>query len=472
MTISKSGLCRIAALVAVVSTSTAAFAQNPIASNNGMYPKASEYGGPLNLSNLDYPDRVPPWYDIWELGADTPDGSLTPAAAGAYMERFKVHLGGKIRTLINEPEAWDPKQTGMFDMIWMGDGSDPTSGREAIMNTYTGQIVPSDSWTEQYRPTTSHMQNYGVVYYDALAATTLARVWANMYNPDLNGFSFPPGSVIVKVEAATVAVDEWPIRNSNGMVTGSVLEGSATWNVFRPTTDSQLEHDHDSKHELKNVVQQVHPVQIAVKVKDPVASPKTGWVYMGFVYDSQSADDSGGPWGRFVPAGATWGNDPDGARDPSGLPPDGVLKETWVNPNAPGFIRDTLGWGGRMAAPMDVARRHNVLMPDGTRIPKGQDIAVSSCMSCHGSAQYPFVANLYPSPNVTFPLDGEQFLLYTPGSEEWAQWFQNRPGDEPMTPHLGGVALDYDLMSMFALSSWAGAVGNEGFAFERFDIHH
>jgi hypothetical protein len=309
------------------------------------------------------------------------------------------------------------------------------------------------------------MQNYGVIYYDPMAASMLNNVWADLYEPDLSKLPFPDGSIVVKIEAATVQPGEWPGPDGT-----SVLAGAAEWSVYRPTTDAQKAHQSDPSVKLKNVVQSVYPFQWAVKIKDSKVSPDTGWVYMAFVFDATAPGNS--PWDKFVPAGAMWGNDPGSATRPDGRPESGGLTETWVNPDAPPFFADTLGWGGRLAAPMDVAVRHDVILPSGQRFTGADGFRASSCLSCHGTSEYPFTINLYPSPNRTFPPDGTPFPMFTPGSAKWAEWFENRPGTEPQSPNIGGIALDYDMSMMFALGSLAAATGNAGFAFDRFHVHH
>lgn len=443
---------------------------DPLASNNGFYPPYNDpdplknYLGPFNVANLDYPDTPPTVR--WERGGGVVSGPLTQDNALAYMTALKDHLEPTMRPLIDAPGTWDARAAGWYDMVWLGarDGKDPTSGREAIMNTYGGQIVPSDSWPAPYTPTTTWMQNYGVIYYDPVAASMLGQVWADVYAPDLSKLDFPDGSIVVKAEAATVQPKDWPSPE-----TGSVLKGAAEWKVFRPTTDDQRKQQSHPDFIPDNVVQTVYPFQLAIKVKDSKAAPDTGWVYMAFVYDARS--NGATPWDRFIPAGAMWGNDPAGATQPDGVPKGG-LKETWLNPAAPPFFQDTLGWGNRLAAPMDVAVRHDVILPSGKRVTGADGFSASSCLSCHGTAEFPFTINLYPSPNRTFPPDDTPFPMYEPGSVKWAEWFQNRRGNVAQSGNIGGTALDYDLSTMFALGAWAAATGNEGFAFERFHVHH
>lgn len=453
----------------------ASFAQaDPLSSNNGMYPKPGDgtvfapdiYSGRYNIANLDYPTELPDadWPPLNRFSAP-----LSASNAEAYMIALKNHIEPTMRVLIEDPQNWDAAAANWYNIVWRGAGEpgNPLSGREAIMNTNRGQIVPSDSWSEGYRPTTDWVQNYGVIYYNERAAYTLGQVWKDLYNPNYRSMNFADGSIVVKVEAATVQPEEWPWDDpASG---GSVLNGAAEWHVYRPTTEDQKAHQRDPDFQLINQVQTVYPFQLAIKVKDPVAAPQTGWVFMGFVYDATSDGETA--WDRFEPVGMMWGNDPDLTYDFSGLPEGEELQETWVNPKRPEFTEDTLGWGGRMAAPMDVAVRHQVVLPNGKWYTRENGLRASSCLSCHGTAQFPFAANLYPSPNVVFPPDGMPFPMYMPGSPQWAEWFQNRPGDKPQSDYNGIYALDYDLNSMMALGEWAGKTGNDALAFEVIDGH-
>ncbi len=437
---------------------------SPTDANNGMLPTRAEYDGPFNVANLNYPATQPG--SSWLLGGGL-DGKLTPATAEKYMMALKAHVEPDMRTLVENHAAWNAREAGWYNMVWRGGGEpgNPTSGREAIMNTNTGQIVPSEAWSENYRPTTEWVQNYGVIYYNGPAAYTLGQVFKEIRHPDPAKANFPTGSIIVKIEAATVSPEQWPWAElSSG---GSVLNGAAEWPVYRPTTQDQKDYQQGKISELKNVVQTVHPFQLAIKVKDPIAAPQTGWVYMGFVYDARSKGK--GAWDRFVPAGLMWGNDPKYATTPSGHPRGGDLEETWVNPEAPPFVGDTLGWGGRFAAPMDVAVRHGVIFPSGKRPDGG--FRSSSCLSCHGTAQTPFTDNLYPSPNTSFPPDGDPFPLYEPGSPEWARWFQNLPGTQSMSGYDDVFPLDYDLSTMIALEIANGTMKGDGGVLEILNGH-
>jgi hypothetical protein len=464
-------VCVFAALGAA---SGAALAADPMASNNGKYPTAEEWSGKLRISNLAYPDSLAP--PAFELGAG--GGALTKDNAEAYAMKIKETIAPELRQMIEDSENWDPEEAGWYDLVWSGGGEKSTDGREALLNTYTGQIIPPTAFQEKYRPVNPedpskpvYVQNHAVIYYNDVSAYMLGEVFANLYDPDPSAVRFPPGSIVVKAEATTPSIKEWPI-----------LEGAATWHVYRPTTEEQKKaQNHDKDADLTPKVVTAHPLQMSIKVKDPVASPETEWVFMGFVYKHDAPGD--GPWDKFVPLGVMWGNDPAQAKFAEGYDPSLVpageeawhaLEETWINPDAPPFTHDTLGWGDRLAGPMDVATRSGVITPSGQRWDekKGENLRASSCMSCHGAAEFPFTTNLYPSPNLSFPPNGDPFLLYDPGSEDWQRWFQNRPGHASMADNIGpNAGLDYDMAIMFAISTFNAEAGNSAYVQERFDVH-
>lgn len=432
----------------------AALANDPLASNNGLLPGPTEYTGPLKTANFNYPEVADPSVPVWTQGE-----LLTVEGAPAYAARLKDFLNKPLRQLVDDAPNWDPVAAHFYDLVWLGEGeagpdgkTDPTSGREAVMNTYSGQVLPPQTFDEGHRPAVP-VQNHAVIYYNEQAAVGLGRVWSDLYSPNIRNFAFPEGSIVIKVEAATPTPEQWP-----------VLTGASTWNVYRPpvnpdSTDGGAE------------VLTTHPIQISVRIKDSKASPVTGWVFASYVYDRSVGDDKTPAFDKFVPLGLQWGDDPEYANLPAGKPEGGSLAETWVNKDAPDYADDTMGWGGRLAGAMDVAVRHNVLTVSGKRYPADVPFAASSCQSCHSSAEYPFTSNLYPSPNKSFPPDGQTFLLYDPGSPDWQRWFQNDPGNRPLTRNRGVTALDYDMALMFSLSAFSAASGNELLVVPDFDVH-
>lgn len=435
---------------------------DPFAGNNTRYPELKDYPKdyPKDLpkgfrtSNYDYPLQA--GASLWL--ARRPNSALSKQTAPAYIASVKKFIEDDLAGLVNDPMNWSPQKANWYDMPWGGQGStmsnglvDPTSGREAMLGSYTGQVLQPDSYPSN--PPKSPFQNHAVVYYNDVAASQLGKVWRDPFHPDLKAAQFPEGSMVVKVEAATLSDDDWP-----------VLKNSTVSYIFRPPVASLNETDPTKR---IPVVTPMRFLQMAVRVKDSVASPQTGWVFIAFAYDTRS--NGATVWDRATPVGATWGNDPQLAKYPNGLGPNGQLTETWVNPNMAPFVKDGLGWGGRLAGPLDLGMRRDVVTVSGRRYADLKDqpgLGASSCISCHSSAQYPFVANLYPSPNMMFPREGGgQFLLYDPGTPLWAQWFQNRPGTQALSGkgRKDIVGTDYDMMLTFALMRANGSADTDAF---------
>jgi hypothetical protein len=178
-------------------------------------------------------------------------------------------------------------------------------------------------------------------------------------------------------------------------------------------------------------------------VKDHKTAPKTGWVFSTLVYDKAAPGAT--TWDKLVPLGAMWGNDPGVDND--------RLEETVINPAAPAYAKITLGWGLRLSGPNDAATQSLHPPTEPTRI--------SSCMSCHGAAEYPPDAGLVPRGSTGF---------FTPGSPQWNQWFQDRSGRVPQTADRKHIALDYDMVSRQALINWDAARGSQA-ALERAARH-
>jgi hypothetical protein len=77
------------------------------------------------------------------------------------------------------------------------------------------------------------------------------------------------------------------------------------------------------------------------------------------------------------------------------------------------------------------------------------------------------------APNKKFPRDGQTFLLYPPGSAEWADWFANRPGKKAQSQNYDkdAVGLDYDMLLTFALSNFNDALGNKALVQRNLRVH-
>ena len=424
-------------------------ATDPFASNNGLYPDPASWGKPYRTLNFNYPSQVPP--SAWLKRA--PRVPLSTAKAEDYVNQLKRFVEPTLRKMIEEPQAWDPAAMGWYDMPWMASG-DAENGRDPILGSFTGQVLLKKTFASSGLKT--DIQNHTVIYYDATAASMLKKLWANPFKPDRAAVSFPEGSMVIKAGAVSATPAQWPI-----------LDGAATWTIYRPDVSQVIAHNSGQAVTWQPKLTPLRALQFDIIVKDSVASPQTGWVFTTFIYDKSAPGQ--GPWDKFVPLGAMWGNDPQFARYPGGRDPNGAaLRETWRNPKAPLYSSATLGWGGRLSGPIDVSERHDVVVTSGKVLPV---TSASSCLSCHGTAQFPFMSNLYPSPNQTFPPDGQPFPMFEPGSASWAKWFQNKPGKQPQNVYVGSVGLDYDMLVMFALAEFDAASGNDLYLQRRMKIH-
>lgn len=422
--------------------------KNPFVTNNGLVPTHSQYSGPLFKLSHDWPARplppvkTPPWSQA--IGG----GVIDTRNAAAYVAALKQYVAPNARKLFLDPN-WDAAAAHWYTEPWLG------SIRESIHGTYAAGTFGADVFPGTGLKTT--FDTHVLTYYDERAAYTLYKVWGpDGLNPTINtaNFQFPEGSVIVK---AAVFVSDDPKVQSNWW---PAIDGAAKWPLFLAIPEGKPG---------ATAVVYGYVMQFDIIVKDTISAPKTGWVFSTLVYDSKT--NGGDAWDKMVPLGAMWGNDPEAN---SALQPPPPLKETWINPTAPKYSTQTLGWGGRLSGPNDGARND---IQVGTTVMKNEPD--SSCMSCHGPAEWQaaqhkmvsFLLPSYPNPNPGPPFkpcpngkpDDPYICSPAPGSSDWMRWFQSRNGTEPQDPGSGSVATDYDMVFAFkTLPMWWKAVGPPG----------
>jgi hypothetical protein len=415
-------------------------APTPFASNNGTTPPPGS-GPPFQLS-YNYPASLPvgPVYEPWRRAIG--NGPITTANAGAYAAALKAYVTPRMRKFfLDNPQNAAPE--GMYNEPWLG------SEREPIHGTYVGsEILP----VSQYPGTglTEPFTTYVLTYYDQRAANALYNVWGTTaMTPTLTPTSgqFATGSVIVKAALTTANADVWP-----------PMAGALPWQLYA-TTNATLyptapNYDRPCPANQQPpcpVLMQASLFQFDIIVKDPASAPNTGWVFTTLVYDKDATGND--VWDKMVPLGAMWGNDP--AID-SSKPTPPPLQETWINPAAPAYAKTTLGWGGRLSGPNDGALNDAIIgTPTGPKVP---NLASSSCMACHISAQFPDKSFLLPTttnPPTGDPNDpnSDYMVFWTPGSPSWMRWFQSTPGTQAMDP--GTTPFDYDMVFAFkSLPMW------------------
>lgn len=422
-------------------------------------PPSDVYDGPLFALSHDYPRMSvsPPDPTPWQEAINFQ--RIDTANAAAYVQALKDYIADDMRTLLFDYENWDAAAAGWYNQPWL------STIREPIHGTYVGSTFPPAMFP--LSGLTATMTTHVLVYYDAVAAGSLRDVWGDDALDPIPGLEagsaqFPEGGIIVKPAFTTARGADWP-----------PIEGAYPWLIYAPPGDG-TEGDPE--------LQTIYFFQFDIIVKDTASAPDTGWVFTTLVYDGSVEGDF---WDQMIPLGAQWGNDPDVVSPegcdylvPNGCPP---LSETWVNQNTPLYTRETLGWGGRLSGPNDGSVDISaVVQTDDGLVPYDGRFAMSSCMSCHGTAEFEMLSFLLPGPakctedhcTPTFascsdgtceevdPGPGVDLVYYEPGSAEFSRWFQSRPGDVPQDE--GTIALDYGMNYSFkALPQWLMQTGTD-----------
>jgi len=425
-------------------------------------PPADVYDGPLFEMSYAYP-RSPvapvsplPWQEA--IGG----GEINTGNANAYIGALKDYIAEDMRTLLFDYGFWDAGEAGWYNSPWI------SARREPIHGTYVGNTMGPAMFPQS--GLTREMTTHVLVYYDSVAAGSLQTIFGDHPTDPLPGLEsgagqFPDGGIIVKPAFTTAGGADWP-----------PIQGAFPWQIWaQPGAGGEGE----------PLMQTVYLFQFDLIVKDSIAAPETGWVFATLVYDASVQGDF---WDQLVPLGAMWGNDPD-VISPQGCDylvsgdcP--ALSETWINQDTPLYARETLGWGGRLSGPNDGAVDLNgAVRTDAGIVPAGDRYAMSSCMSCHGVAEYSQKSFLLPvqsecstetnscrpatatcsNNTCTEDPDGDRLLYFETGSEDFMRWFQSRPGDEAQDP--GTIALDYGMnISFVALPEWTKTLSPEAAA--------
>jgi hypothetical protein len=426
------GLC--SALLAWADPASAQSGLDPFKVSN--YTLPASYTGPRFVLNHDYPKTRPqppvdpPWSKVSQGKPLTRDNAL------AYVEALKEYVAPSMRKLVLDYPKWDPAKEGWYSMPWLFDAQEPIHGAYVGSDSFPSAMFPLSGLKKG-------MATWVVTLYDPMAAYMLGQVWGDdARKPDLTGDKplYPEGSIVIKAACTTAMKADW-----------SPMEGAPIWTLFAPAAGAPPK--------TPPGFFEVSFFQFDIIIKDSKAAPDSQWVFTTLVYDKRVNGDG---WDRMVPLGAMWGNDPliNSADDPNA-----ILQESVINPMAPLYATETLGYGGRLSGPNDGAVVQDVLV-DGKAAPR---VAASSCMSCHSVAEWPMKSFLLPmaSADATTPPyfgralptsmdlmtgDGPNYL-YKPGSMPFNSWFQSRPGGVPKD--AGRPSLDYHMnLTWKAIPLW------------------
>lgn len=409
----------------------------PFQDNDGSIPPAGDYSGPLFKLSFDWPTAPDPVTNApWQQAIG--NGPITVENAAAYADALKQAVTENGRALFTDYDNWDAAAAGWYNEPWLG------VLRDAIHGTY-----PAGAFGPEIFPDTglrATFQTHVLTYYDSRAAYSLYNFWGDAaMEPNLTteNAQFVEGSIVVKAAMFASTDPNQPTGWWDAMA------GAQEWPLYVPVTSGG-----------PHTVWPSYIAQFDIIVKDTQSAPQTGWVFMTLVYDASAPGDV---WDKMVPLGVQWGNDPEATSA------DMPLTKNWINPEAPLYSTQTLGWGGRLSGPNDGGR--NDIAVDGQAI---QNAPNSGCISCHSTSQWNVAENkmvtfLLPSfPTASAPgfltcngsgqpdPDGTYICSPAPGSPEWMKWFQNRYGNVPMDE--GSFATDFDeVFSFKSLPIWAKA---------------
>lgn len=282
--------------------------------------------GPVFKLSQDYPNKAPsPEQYPWSTINFKTDPERYIKAVLGYVYEGNIEVDWQLQK--NPIRTW-------YHAPWMHWGS---KGREFIHGlTRERTSKPYELSKKQ----TDSFRNYAVGFFNAPGGYITGRVWADHEKPDPSKSKFPIGTVTAKLLFTTATIDQVPF-----------LENSFEWQANIQTSGSD-----------ERKPQNVRLLQLDIAVRDERANNTTGWVFGTFIYNNAASGRT--PWDRMMPVGLMWGNDP-------GITPkmvkEGIkLKETWLNPEV---NLAHYGWADRLNGPVDNP--------------------ISSCLSCHATAQIP-----------------------------------------------------------------------------------
>jgi hypothetical protein len=360
-------------------------------SHAGNFPDAHEAAPawwpqkPRFVLSQDYPQTLPPPENYpWKAIDFRTRGFDYLRAVLAYVYEGNLPVPGQA--------GWEVQRNSVrkwYHAPWM---HHDRNGREFIRGLTRERTSPEgELWADPPSPV---VQNWAVGFYNDRGGYIVGQMWKDPNAPDPRKVTnFPDGTVGAKLLFTRATATDVPY-----------LKGAFSWqaNIHRNIECRRPIPDDSPLCERE--VQTVRLLQIDIAVRDdrPENPSPTNWVFGTFVYDGNAPGAT--PWERMVPVGIMWGNDPN-------VTPDMVrggyqLRESVINRAK--LPPQHLGCAGRLNGPVDNP--------------------VSSCLSCHGLAQYP------AKPVVPSACDGSTASL---------AFFENLNTASPRDPNV--MWMDYSL---------------------------
>jgi hypothetical protein len=344
--------------------------------------------GPVFRLSQDYPQTPPaaedyPWLTI--------DFRTQPAEYARAVLKYAVE-GNDAVDWLGQDNAVRPWYHAPW-LHWGANGREFVHGLTHERVSLPGELAPGQ---------TGRFQNWAVGMYNPPAGYTIGRVWRDAEKPDAGAAMFPEGSVGVKLLFTAATVDQVPF-----------LANTREWKAF---IYRDIASPADAA--MPRAITTLRLLQVDIAVRDRRADSTTGWVLGTFMYNARARGET--VWDRMQPVGLMWGGDP-GVTAADVSAGTATLKESAIVQPPRGH----LGWAGRLNGPVDNP--------------------MSSCISCHATAQWPALSPMVPPSSVA------------PGSVEWMRWFLNTKSGQPFD--FGATSLDYSLQLALGLANFADSQG-------------
>lgn len=378
----------------------------------GFMPPAHLYEGRVFRLSQDYPKQEPARAKI--PAVSTRDFEEVKKNWKQYLLDIRAYCfngnvaGGDVE---DDWRVEDNKVTRWYHMPWQHYGP---NGREGIhgMTKEAPVQVRQLAWTQTH----AGGQTYAVAFYNEFGGYTIGQVWKDHEHParGMTKIEFPVGTVVCKLLFVDVPPAQVPF-----------LKPPLQWQGYIT----------DNYQSTNRAIRSLALIQMDVMVRHEKAP--SGWIFGTYQYNGgrKGAKDAKPLWENLVPVGLQWGNDPDLKDNASNPQPvqtirNDKLKESIINDDADELPPTHLGWNGRLNGPVDNA--------------------MSSCMSCHMTAETPQRSQISP----LFEKDPP-----APGSREWMRWFQNTRCGERFDEHC--TPTDFSLQMAISLQNFR-AWRNEG----------
>ncbi|QNA88090.1 hypothetical protein G4G28_05575 [Massilia sp. Dwa41.01b] len=332
---------------------------DPFRDHDGQLPPPSQYSGPSFRLSHAYPSGLPAPRMPWRTAIG--NVPISTGNAAAYTQALKDSIARDMVALLANDGDWDAGSRGWYHDPWLGSQREAIHGMLVGLEQVDNALFPKSGLAKPFT-------TYVVTYYNRIGAQTLGRIWRDPQAPQLGGGAtqYADGSVTVKLAFTTAGPQAWP-----------AMRGALSWPIMMAANAT-------TGHFGRPTLAPAYLMQADIVVKDSQSAPQTGWVFTTLVYDRDTRPGSRGVWDQMVPLGAQWGNDP---QVDSAANAGAALLETWVNPQAPLYALETLGWGGRLSGPNDHGVNDISVAAEGKRT-LTRRAGNSSCLSCHGASQW------------------------------------------------------------------------------------